>query len=94
MKTIAAGIAFGALTWGWVSWATADESRSTAFRFEEQSIPLESRHRAAFDTSFRIDGISRYAVSVSSSLSYSLDVAQYRDANGVPRRAIVHLPET
>ena len=91
---IAARIAFGALTWGWVSWAAADESRSTAFRFEEQTIPLESRHHAAFDTSFRVDGISRYAVSMSSSLSYRLDVAQYRDANGVPRRAIVHLPET
>ena len=93
MKTIAAGIAFGALTWGWVSCATAEQSPLITFRFDEQAIAMESRHHASFNTSFRIDGISRYSVSVGSSLSYSLNVARYRDSDGAPRRAIVHLPE-
>ena len=94
MKSIVAGIACGAVMWGWASCAVAQESSPTAFRFEEQTVPLESRHHELFDTSFRIDGISRFTVSVGSLLSYSLNVARYRDAVGAAHRAIVHLSDT
>ena len=56
-------------------------------------IALESRPRESFDTHFPIDAISRYTVSLGSLLTYHLDVARYRDADGTPRRAIVHLSE-
>ena len=62
-------------------------------RFEEQSTPLDSPLRELFDTSFAIEAMSRYSVSLGNSLSFGLDVARYRDADGVPRRAIVYLPE-
>ena len=42
---------------------------------------------------FPIDAISRYTVSLGTRLSYHLDVARYRDADGTTRRAIVHLPD-
>ena len=93
MKAVAAGIAFVALTWGWASGNAADGSPSTTFRFEEHTVALESRHHESFDTRFRIDGISRYAISAGDLLSYHLDVARYRDADGVPRRAIIHLTD-
>jgi len=93
MKTVAAGIAFGALTWGWVPCTVAGEAPSTTLRFEERSIALDSRHHESFDTRFPIDAISRYTVSLGTLLSYHLDVARYRDADGVTRRAIVHLPD-
>ena len=93
MKTVAAGIALGALMWGWVPCTAADESPSTTLRFEERTVAPEPRHHESFDTRFRIDGISRYAISVGSLLSYHLDVARYRDADGVPHRAIIHLPD-
>ena len=93
MKTVAAGIVIGALTWGWVPCNAADESPSTTFRFEERTVALESRHHESLDTRFPIDGVSRYAISVGSLLSYHQDVARYRGADGVPRRAIIHLPD-
>ena len=93
MKIVSLGIAFGALTWGWISCDAADEPPSSAIRFEERAIVLEARHHEAFDTRFRIDGISRFAVTLGSIVSYHLDVARYRDADGVPRRAIIHLPD-
>ena len=93
MNTVAAGIAFGALMWGWVSCNATDESPSTTFRFEERTVALESRHHESFDTRFRIGEISRYAVTLGGLLSYHLDVARYRDADGTPRRAIIHLPD-
>ena len=93
MKIVAAGIAFGALTWGWVPCTAAEEAPSATLRFEERSIALESRHHESFDTHFPIDAISRYTVSLGTLLSYHLDVARYRDADGVTRRAIVHLPD-
>ena len=94
MNIAAAGIAFGALTWGWAMCAAAKESPSTTLRFEERTIALESRHHESFDTHFRIEGISRYSVTLGSLLSYHLDVARYRDTNDVPRRAIVHLADS
>ena len=93
MKIVAAGIAFGALTWGWVPCTAAEEAPSTTLRFEERSIALESRHHESFDTRFPIDAISRYTVSLGTLLSYRLDVARYRDMDGVARRAIVHLAD-
>ena len=54
---------------------------------------LESRHHESFDTRFRIEGLSRFSVTLGSALSFHLDVARYRDAEGDPRRAIVHLPD-
>ena len=94
MKRIAAGIACGALMWSAVSCAAAEEPSPTTFRFEERTVPVEPRHHELLDTSFRIDGISRFAVSVGSFLSYSLNVARYRDTDGVAHRAIVHLPDS
>ena len=93
MKIVAAGIAFGALTWGWASCNAAPEPSSTTFRFEERAVALEPRHHEAFDTRFRIGGLSRYVVSVGDLFSYHLNVARYQDGDGVPRRAIVHLPD-
>ena len=93
MKIVAAGIAFGALIWGWVPCTAAEEASSTPLRFEERSITLESRHHESFDTRFPIDAISRYTVSLGTLLSYRLDVARYQDADGAARRAIVHLPD-
>ena len=94
MKGIVAGMACGALMWGMVSWVAAEETPTTTFRFEERTVPLEPRHHELLDTRFRIDGISRFAVSVGSFLSYSLNVARYRDPDGVAHRAIVHLPDS
>ena len=93
MKIVAAGIAVGALAWGWVPCTTAEEAPSATLRFEERTLALESRHHESFDTRFPIDGISRYAISLGALLSYHLDVARYRDAGDVPRRAIVHLSD-
>ena len=93
MKTVAAAIAFGALTWGWIPCTVAGEAPSTTLRFEERSIALDSRHHESFDTRFPIDAISRYTISLGTLLSYHLDVARYRDADGITRRAIVHLPD-
>ena len=85
-------VAVAALVWGSVSWSGAGESLPTAFRYEERAIALESRNLDSFESRFPIEGISRFTVSVGSSLSYRLDVAQYRDSSDAPRRAIVHLP--
>ncbi|MDD9983350.1 MAG: hypothetical protein OXU81_18675 [Gammaproteobacteria bacterium] len=93
MKIVAAGIAFGALTWGWVPSTAAEEAPSATLRFEERSVALESRHHESFDTRFPIDAISRYTVSVGAVLTFHLDVARYGDADDVPRRAIVHLSD-
>ena len=93
MKIVAAGIAFGALTWSWMSCNAAGEEPSATLRFDEGSIALDDRHHESFDTRFTIDAISRYTVSLGTLLSYHLDVARYRDAEGVTRRAIVHLPD-
>ena len=93
MKIVAAGIAFGALTWGWVPCTAAEETSSVTLRFEERSIALDERHHESFDTRFPIDAISRYTVSLGTLLSYHLDVARYRDADGATRRAIVHLSD-
>ena len=93
MKSIAAGIAFSALMWGGGSCGAAEDPPSIEFRFEQQAIPMQSRIHESLHTSFRIDDIFHYTVSVGNSLSYSLDVARYRDPDGVARQAIVHLPE-
>ena len=93
---VAAGLttlAFGALMWGWISLASAQTTSPAPFRFEEQSVPVNPRVDELFDTRFRIEGMSRYRISLSKSLGYSLDVAQYRDADNAPRRAIVYVPE-
>lgn len=91
MKIVATGIVSAALTWG--SCGAAEEPPSTPFRFEERRIALDTLHHESLATSFRIDGVSRYAVSVGGLLSYHLDVARYRDTDGAPRRAIIHLPD-
>ena len=87
-------IAVAALAWGPASWSGAAESSPAAFRYEERAVALEPRHLESFDTRFPIDGIARFTVSVGSSLSYRLDVARYWDADGAPRRAVVHLPRS
>lgn len=94
MNIVAAGIAFGILTLGRATCDAAEELPSTTLRFEERTIALESRHHESFDTHFRIEGISRYSITHGSLLSYHLDVARYRDAEYVPRRAIVHLADS
>ena len=91
MKIVAAGIAFGALAWGWVLCGAAEESPSSTLRFEERILVPESRHHESFDTYFRMDAISRYSITLGSSLSYHLHVARYRDSDGAPRRSIIHL---
>ena len=93
MKIVAAGIAFGALTWSWMSCHAAGEEPSATLRFEEGNVALDDRGRESFDTRFPIDAISRYTVSLGTVISYHLDVARYRDAEGAARRAIVHLPD-
>ncbi len=87
-------IAVAALAWGPVSWSGAGEPPPTMFRYEERAVALEPRHLESFDTRFPVDGIARFTVSVGGSLSYRLDVARYRDSDGAPRRAIVHLPRS
>ena len=83
--------AFGVLLTGLAP--NAGAQTPAPLRFEEQSTPLDSRLRELLETSFAIEGMSRYSISLGSTLSFGLDVARYRDADGVPRRAIVYLPE-
>ena len=62
-------------------------------RFEAHSVAVDSRARELLHTRFQIEGMSRFVVSVGDSLTYGMNVAQYRDAENTPRRAIVYLPE-
>lgn len=87
-----ARLAIAALVWCTTTWSSAEESPPDGFRYEERPVALEAHHLESLDTRFPIDEIARFTVSMGNSLSYRLDVARYRDSNGTPRRAIVHLP--
>ena len=86
-------LALGALMSGWISCAGAQATSPAPFRFEEQTVPVEPPVSELLQTRFRIEGMSRFVISVGNALSYSMDVAQYRDVDNAPRRAVVFLPE-
>ena len=86
-------LALGAMVCVWVSNAGAQTTPPAPFRFEAHSVAVDSRARELLQTRFQIEGMSRFVVSVGDSLTYGMNVAQYRDGENTPRRAIVYLPE-
>ena len=93
---VAAGLAtlaLGATVCGWAPDAGAQTASPASFRFEEHSVPVNPRTIELLQARFHIEGMSRFVVSVGDSLTYAVNVAQYRDAENTPRRAIVYLPE-
>ena len=85
-------LTLGAMAWSWVSCAGAQTTSPAPFRFEEQIVPVEPPIGELLQTRFPIEAMSRFQVSVGNALTYSMDVAQYRDVDDTPRRAIVYLP--
>ena len=71
----------------------AQTNTPAPFRFEERIVPVELPVGELLQTRFRIEGMSRFEISVGDSLAFDMDVAQYRDVDNAPRRAIVYLPD-